>query len=123
MAGSAWVQSARIATASGADRRARFSARSRVVTSLSRPPSAFRDRITADDGPFRAEAGRYHLYVSLACPWAHRTLIMRSLKGLSSMVGLSVVHSLMGEDGWTFAPGPGVVADDINGVTALHRPR
>ncbi|KQP07956.1 MULTISPECIES: glutathione S-transferase family protein [unclassified Methylobacterium] len=88
---------------------------------LRRPPSVFRDRVTADDGPFRAEAGRYHLYVSLACPWAHRTLIMRSLKGLAPMVGLSVVHWLMGEDGWTFAPGPGVVPDTVNGVTALHQ--
>lgn len=89
---------------------------------LKRPPSVFRDWITAgDDGPYRAEAGRYHLYVSLACPWAHRTLIMRDLKGLAPMIGLSVVHWLMGEDGWTFAPGPGTVSDTVNGATLLHQ--
>ncbi|TCQ04283.1 glutathionyl-hydroquinone reductase [Rhizobium sp. PP-F2F-G36] len=69
---------------------------------------------------FKAEAGRYHLYVSLACPWAHRTLIIRNLKGLSNLVGVSVVHWLMLENGWTFEPGPGVVPDDINGVAMLH---
>jgi putative glutathione S-transferase len=76
-----------------------------------RRDSQFRNWITADGaaGPsgtagFKAEAGRYHLYVSLACPWASRTLIFRSLKGLESMVGLSVTHWLMGEHGWTFAP-------------------
>ena len=89
---------------------------------LRRPPSVFRDRITAGDGgPFRAESGRYHLYVSLACPWAHRTLIMRNLKGLASMIGISVVHWLMGDDGWTFAPGPGVVPDTVNGAATLRR--
>ena len=51
---------------------------------------------------FKAEAGRYHLYVSLACPWAHRTLIVRSLKGLEDMISVSVVHWLMLENGWTF---------------------
>ncbi|MBL8740802.1 MAG: glutathione S-transferase family protein, partial [Myxococcales bacterium] len=56
-----------------------------------------------------AEAGRYHLYVSLACPWAHRTLIMRELKGLTAMIDISVVNLLMAENGWTFDPAPGVV--------------
>jgi putative glutathione S-transferase len=56
---------------------------------------------TGENG-FRAEAGRYHLYVSLACPWAHRTLIFRALKGLERMIGVSVVHPWMGEHGWTF---------------------
>lgn len=65
------------------------------------------------DGGFAAEPGRYHLYVSLACPWAHRTLIMRALKRLEPLVGLSVVHWLMREDGWTFADGPGVIPDPI----------
>ena len=93
---------------------------------LRRPPSVFRDWVTADGSApagvhgFKAEPGRYHLYVSLACPWAHRTLIMRNLKGLESMIDVSVVHWHMGEDGWTFAPGPGVIADPIFSVAELH---
>lgn len=69
----------------------------------------FRNWITADGNPgptgeggFPAEAGRYHLYVSLACPWAHRTLIFRALKGLKGVIGVSVVNPYMGEHGWTF---------------------
>jgi len=62
---------------------------------------------------FKAEAGRYHLYVSHACPWANRTLIFRSLKGLDDVVSVSVVHWHMGEAGWTFADGDGVIADPI----------
>ncbi|MBM7049192.1 glutathione S-transferase family protein [Rhizobium lusitanum] len=88
---------------------------------LRRPPSVFREWITAEgDGPFKAEPGRYHLYVSLACPWAHRTLIMRDLKGLTDLIDVSVVHWLMGEDGWTFDPGPGVIPDTVNGAKFLH---
>lgn len=74
-----------------------------------RSEAVFRNWVTADGsagphgkGGFRAEAGRYHLYVSLACPWAHRTLIMRQLKGLEEMISVSVVHPLMLENGWTF---------------------
>jgi glutathionyl-hydroquinone reductase len=91
-----------------------------------RKPSVFRDWVTADGSApkgtrsFKAEPGRYHLYVSLACPWAHRTLIFRNLKGLAGLVGVSVVHWLMGEDGWTFEPGPGVVPDTVNGAAKLH---
>jgi putative glutathione S-transferase len=92
-----------------------------------RRESQFRHWITADGsaGPggeagYKAETGRYHLYVSLACPWAHRALIFRKLKGLEAMVPLSVVHWLMRAEGWTFAPGPGVVADSINGARVLH---
>ena len=73
-----------------------------------------RNWVTADGSPgpsgeggFKAEPGRYHLYVSLACPWAHRTLIFRKLKGLEGMIGVSVVHWLMAEHGWTFEPAPG----------------
>ncbi len=80
-----------------------------------RPDSPFRNWITAsgDAGPsglggFKAEAGRYHLIISLACPWAHRTLIFRRLKGLESMISLSVVHWLLAERGWTFDPGRGL---------------
>ncbi len=70
-----------------------------------RQQSAFRDRVTADGSSgFPAEAGRYHLYVSLACPWAHRTIIVRQLKGLKDAIGLSVVDPLRDERGWRFGP-------------------
>ena len=92
-----------------------------------RKDSSFRSFVTPDGAPgptgeggFKAEAGRYHLYVSYACPWAHRTLIFRKLKGLESLIGVSVVNWLMGDDGWTFAPGRGVVADDVNGAQKLY---
>jgi putative glutathione S-transferase len=91
-----------------------------------RKESSFRNWVTADGsaGPsgiagFQAEAGRYHLYVSLACPWAHRALILRKLKGLEEMIGISVVNAYMGPDGWTFQPGPGVVPDTVNGAQRL----
>ena len=93
---------------------------------LQRPSAVFRNWITADgsagpegEGGFRAEPGRYHLYVARACPWAHRTTIFRELKGLQDIIGLSVTHWLMGEDGWTFDPAPGVVADTVNGAGKL----
>ncbi|WP_315729003.1 MULTISPECIES: glutathione S-transferase family protein [unclassified Bradyrhizobium] len=93
-----------------------------------RKDSIFRNFITADGsagptgaGGFKAEAGRYHLYVSLACPWAHRTLIMRALKGLNELISVSVVNWLMAEQGWTFADGPGVVQDSINHAQFLHQ--
>lgn len=92
-----------------------------------RPASVLRNWITPDGAPgpsgeggFRAEAGRYHLYVSLACPWAHRALIFRKLKGLEGMISLSVVNWFMGEEGWSFAPGPGVIPDPIFGARAMH---
>jgi putative glutathione S-transferase len=92
-----------------------------------REEAQFRNWITTDGsaGPsgkagFKAEAGRYHLYVSLACPWASRTLIFRTLKALGSLIGLSVTHWLMADDGWTFAAGEGVVPDTVNGVSCLH---
>ena len=75
-----------------------------------RPPTKFRGTIEAG-GRHPPAAGRYRLYVSLACPWAHRTLIFRKLKGLEAMIDVSVVHWLMGGDGWTFEPGEGVVPD------------
>ena len=92
-----------------------------------RKESQFRHWVTPDgapgpsgDGGFKAEPGRYHLYVSLACPWAHRALIFRSLKGLEEMIGVSVVHWLMRGEGWTFADGPGVVPDTVNGAERLY---
>lgn len=94
---------------------------------FSRQPSQFRNWITPDgkagptgEGGFKAEAGRYHLYVSLACPWAHRTLIFRHLKGLSNHIGLSVTHWLMGEHGWTFEEGQGVLPDTLYGASFLY---
>ncbi|MEM9470311.1 MAG: glutathione S-transferase family protein [Pseudomonadota bacterium] len=83
--------------------------------SFKRSETSFRNWITAD-GEFPAQAGRYHLYVSLACPWAHRTLIMRSLKGLEDQIPVSVVNWFMGEDGWSFENGDGVVADPVFGA-------
>jgi len=86
-----------------------------------RVDSAFRDRVTADGSSgFRAEPGRYHLYVSLACPWAHRTLIIRALKGLESILPISVVDPFMGAKGWTFTNGPGCIPDTVNGATRLY---
>ncbi len=93
-----------------------------------RQQSVFRNWVTADGsaGPsgeagFRAEPGRYHLYVSLACPWAHRTTILRRLKGLQDAIGLSVTHWRMRESGWTFAEGPCVTGDPVNHAQALHQ--
>jgi putative glutathione S-transferase len=92
-----------------------------------REPSRFRNWVTPDGsaglsgtGGFPAEAGRYHLYVSLACPWAHRALIFRKLKRLEDMVSMSVVNPYMGPEGWTFMPGPGVVGDDVNHAARLY---
>lgn len=92
-----------------------------------RTEAQFRNWITADgsagpsgDGGFKAEAGRYHLYVSYACPWAHRTLIFRQLKGLQTMIDVSVTHWRMGKQGWTFEEGPGVVPDPIHHASKLY---
>ena len=92
-----------------------------------RDVSRFRNWITADGraGPsgasgFQAVAGRYHLYVSYACPWAHRTLIFRKLKGLEDMIPISVVHWYMAENGWTFADGDGVIPDPLHGAKYLY---
>lgn len=93
-----------------------------------RKAPSFRNWVTADGKPdssgkggFKAEAGRYHLYVSLACPWAHRTLIFRTLKGLQDMISVSVVHWYMADKGWTFASGEGVVKDPINNANYMHQ--
>lgn len=85
-----------------------------------RSETRFRDRIEPG-GRFAPEPGRYHLYVSLACPWAHRTLIFRRLKALEGMITLSVTHWHMGEQGWNFAPGEGVVPDSVNGAEFMHQ--
>ena len=85
---------------------------------FARPQAAFNGRIEPG-GRFPPQAGRYHLYASLACPWAHRTLIFRRLKGLDSIIGLSITHWLMADEGWTFALGEGVRPDPF-GAHALH---
>jgi putative glutathione S-transferase len=77
-----------------------------------------------EDAPqveFPAEPGRYHLYVSLACPWAHRTLIVRKLKRLEDVIGVSVVHPYMAEKGWSFDRYPGATGDPLNGADYLHQ--
>ncbi len=91
-----------------------------------RPDAPFRNWVTAtgEPGPsgvggFKAEPSRYHLIISLACPWAHRTLIFRRLKGLEGMISLSVVNWLLRERGWTFDPAPGVIPDPIFGAERL----
>src|SRR5690554_1080746 len=93
-----------------------------------RSESQFRNFITSDGsaGPtgqagFQAESGRYHLYVCMACPWAHRTLIFRALKGLQKMVDVSVVDYFMGDCGWTFDQhNDDIVSDDLYGLDYLY---
>ncbi|WP_432698239.1 glutathione S-transferase family protein [Marinobacterium sp. YM272] len=94
-----------------------------------RDTAKFRNWVTSDGeagpsgkGGFVAEPGRYHLYVSLACPWAHRTLIMRALKGLEPMIDISVVHPLMLENGWTFdSDFPAATGDQLYGSEYMHQ--
>ncbi len=92
-----------------------------------RGDSQFRNWITADgkagpsgEGGFEAEPGRYHLYVSLACPWAHRTLIFRKLKRLEDMISLSIVDHFMGANGWEFTTRDGAIPDPILGARFMH---
>ncbi|WP_374012656.1 glutathione S-transferase family protein [Pseudoxanthomonas koreensis] len=93
-----------------------------------REEASFRDWLSADGGSgpdgqrgHRAEPGRYRLYVSYACPWAHRALIVRALKGLDELLPVSVVHWRMREHGWTFEPGPGVEPEPVMGAQYLHQ--
>ncbi|KAI8824470.1 glutathione S-transferase [Fimicolochytrium jonesii] len=90
-----------------------------------RQVSSFRDVVSTEaDAKFKAEPGRYHLYVSWACPWAHRAIIVRALKGLQDVIGLSAVHYLLQDKGWRFDhPGestPGVINDNVNGAEYLR---
>jgi len=85
-----------------------------------RQDDAFRDWVTArGSSHYPAEAGRYHLYVSLACPWAHRTIIVRALKGLEDAIGMTVVDPVRDELGWAFRAGNGVTRDPLNGFEYL----
>ena len=85
-----------------------------------RQEDAFRGWVRADHSTtYPAVAGRYHLYVSLACPWAHRIVIVRRLKGLESVIGLTVVDPVRDERGWAFRDGPGFAADPVNGFAFL----
>lgn len=101
---------------------------SKTGGAFQRSTAGFRNWVTADgsagpsgEGGFRAESGRYHLYVSLACPWAHRTLIFRALKGLTDHIDVSVVHPDMLTDGWTFATDyPGATGDRLFGLPFLR---
>lgn len=87
-----------------------------------RNQAQFRERITVDGSSgFQAEPGRYHLYVSCACPWAHRTLLVRALKGLEDIIPVSVVDPVFGDNGWVFSDYPGVTVDHLNGLNALHQ--
>jgi glutathionyl-hydroquinone reductase len=85
-----------------------------------RQESCFRDWVTADGSSgYAADAGRYHLYVSLACPWAHRTIIVRKLKGLEGAIGMSVVDPIRDQQGWAFRQVPGATGDSVNGFAYL----
>lgn len=97
-----------------------------VMGRFERQEQQFRNWVTADGSPgpsgaggFEAEAGRYHLYVCYACPWAHRTLIYRAIKGLEGMISLSAVHWLMGASGWTFRDAE--IPDAVNHAEFLHQ--
>jgi putative glutathione S-transferase len=82
--------------------------------------TTFRDRVTADGSSgFKAEAERYHLYVSLGCPWAHRTLIMRELKGLQNVISVSMADVILGNQGWSFSVPPEAIAESVNHVQYL----
>ena len=91
-----------------------------------RRPTAFHNYVTADGSPgptgkggFAAERGRHHLYVSLACPWAHRTLIFRKLKKLEDVISVSVTVPLFGKKGWEFGTEPGATLDTVNGKSTM----
>ncbi|KAH7097722.1 glutathione S-transferase [Auriculariales sp. MPI-PUGE-AT-0066] len=92
-------------------------------TQFDRAPSSFRDTISCEPGAkFTPEKGRYHLYVSYGCPWATRTIIVRALKGLHEIIGMTVVGPVMGEHGWSFAkvdPYPGTQDDPNEGTSYL----
>lgn len=100
--------------------RAQFASEQSGTGEFHRQEDAFRDWVSSDGSTtYPAEAGRYHLYVSLACPWASRTVIVRQLQGLKEVVGMSVVDPVRDERGWAFREGPGYSRDPINGFSFL----
>jgi putative glutathione S-transferase len=102
---------------------AQFPAETSADGAFVRQKYRFRDRITADGSSgFKAEPGRYHLYVSLACPWAHRAIIVRKLLGLEEVVSMSVVDPIRDEKGWAFREGEGHGADPVCGFAYLSEP-
>jgi putative glutathione S-transferase len=87
-----------------------------------RPQSRFRDHVTADGSSgYPAADGRYHLYVSLACPWAHRTIVVRRLKGLERVIGMTIVDPIRDERGWAFTGAPGTELDPVHGFAFLSQ--
>ena len=95
---------------------------SKTAGEFVRADSQFRGFVTADGSSgFRAEPGRYHLYVSLACPWAHRTIIYRRLKRLEDVISLSIVDPVMSGQGWAFSDGEDCIPDSVNGSVCLHQ--
>ncbi len=91
-----------------------------------RPATSYRNFVTGDGSPgptgqggFAAEPDRYHLYISLACPWAHRTLIFRTLKKLDDVISVSITEPLYGKTGWQFGTAPGATPDTVNGKSML----
>ncbi len=100
--------------------RSQFPAEASLDGEFERQDDAFRDKISGDRStPYPAVAGRYHLYVSLACPWASRTVIVRKLKGLEKAIGMTVVDPIRDECGWAFRRGPGYSTDPVNGFSFL----
>ncbi|MBV9489372.1 MAG: glutathione S-transferase family protein [Verrucomicrobia bacterium] len=100
--------------------RAQFPEEQSIEGEFARQEDAFRQWVSADGStPYPAVAGRYHLYISLACPWASRTLIARNMKGLQKAIGVTVVDPVRDERGWAFREGPGHSADPVNGFAFL----
>lgn len=100
--------------------KAQFPAEATTEGEFARQEDAFRQWVRADGStPYGAQPARYHLYVSLACPWAHRTMIVRHLKGLEAAIGLTVVDPVRDERGWAFRDGPGFSHDPLNGFRFL----
>ncbi|HEX2853874.1 MAG TPA: glutathione S-transferase family protein [Opitutaceae bacterium] len=100
--------------------KAQFPGEATAEGGFARQGDAFHEKVAANGStPFMPQPGRYHLYVSLACPWAHRTVIVRRLKGLEKTVGITVVDPVRDERGWAFRDGPGFSHDPINGFRFL----
>ena len=100
--------------------KAQFQAEQSEAGEFERQEDAFRDFVSSDGStPYPAAAGRYHLYISLACPWASRTLIVRNLRGLEEAIDMTVADPVRDERGWAFREGPGYSRDPINGFDFL----